>query len=312
MSRATISPLSGLNVWQDVGFHVEEGASTRISRSRGANLINKPLPAGEYQFAVRASNGYRVTYKITVKPTEHLHLGYDGADLLGGGLHESDVPALRPDEAGRGAGGAGPRCRDGRRRPADVRFRRLRPRAATARAAARSLRRRRRSRLRASMPMWSRRVRRPPAEPGLSESEALPGCGLVFREATVLPALGHDMVNHTILARPARRTACSRSVCSRCELIGPLKSVPATGHDMKTAPSLPRPARLRAWSRKVCTHCGETGALTNLPALGHDYAAVVTEPTCETPSFTTHTCGRCGDRLPLTFIAPWATPTTAS
>ncbi len=55
----------------------------------------------------------------------HLHLGYDGADLHGGGLHESDVPALRPDEAGRGAGGAGPRCRDGRRRPADVRFRRL-------------------------------------------------------------------------------------------------------------------------------------------------------------------------------------------
>ena len=55
----------------------------------------------------------------------HLHLGYDGADLHGAWLHESDVPALRPDEAGRGAGGAGPRCRDGRRRPADVRFRRL-------------------------------------------------------------------------------------------------------------------------------------------------------------------------------------------
>ena len=54
----------------------------------------------------------------------------------------------------------------------------------------------------------------------------------------------------------------------------------------------------------MCTHCGETGALTNLPALGHDYAAVVTEPTCETPGFTTHTCGRCGDHFTDSYIAP--------
>lgn len=56
--------------------------------------------------------------------------------------------------------------------------------------------------------------------------------------------------------------------------------------------------------QEVCTHCGETGALTNLPALGHDYAAVVTEPTCETPGFTTHTCGRCGDHFTDSYIAP--------
>ena len=67
--------LSGLNVWQDVGFHVEEGAKyPYFEITEGANLINKPLPAGEYQFAVRASNGYRVTYKITVKPTEHIYI----------------------------------------------------------------------------------------------------------------------------------------------------------------------------------------------------------------------------------------------
>lgn len=119
--------LSGLNVWQDVGFHVEEGAKyPYFEITQGANLINKPLPAGEYQFAVRASNGYRVTYKITVKPTEHIYISATTEPTLHGAwLHESDVPALRPDEAGRRAGGAGPRCRDGRRRPADVRFRRL-------------------------------------------------------------------------------------------------------------------------------------------------------------------------------------------
>lgn len=141
-------------------------------------------------------------------------------------------------------------------------------------------------------------------EPGLSESEACPGCGLVFREATVLPALGHDMVDHTILAPTCTTDGMQQSVCSRCELIGPLKSVPATGHDMQTRTVLAPTCTAAGMEQEVCTHCGETGALTNLPALGHDYAAVVTEPTCETPGFTTHTCGRCGDHFTDSYIAP--------
>ena len=95
-----------------------------------------------------------------------------------------------------------------------------------------------------------------------------------------------------------------QSVCSRCELIGPLKSVPATGHDMQTRTVLAPTCTAAGMEQEVCTHCGETGALTNLPALGHDYAAVVTEPTCETPGFTTHTCGRCGDHFTDSYIAP--------
>ena len=50
----------------------------------------------------------------------------------------------------------------------------------------------------------------------------------------MLPALGHDMVDHTILAPTCTTDGMQQSVCSRCELIGPLKSVPATGHDMQT------------------------------------------------------------------------------
>lgn len=87
MSRATYLTLSGLNVWQDVGFHVEEGAKyPYFEITEGANLINKPLPAGEYQFAVRASNGYRVTYKITVKPTEHIYISATTEPTLHGSL----------------------------------------------------------------------------------------------------------------------------------------------------------------------------------------------------------------------------------
>ena len=122
----------------------------------GANLINKPLPAGEYQFAVRASNGYRVTYKITVKPTEHIYISatteptctepwLHGLTCLHCGLTKraGELEALGHDVVTDAA--VPPTCvSDG--------FDRGQP----LRALRRGLyRRRRRSRLRASMPMWS-------------------------------------------------------------------------------------------------------------------------------------------------------------
>lgn len=81
----------------------------------------------------------------------------------------------------------------------------------------------------------------------------------------MLPALGHDMVDHTILAPTCTTDGMQQSVCSRCELIGPLKSVPATGHDMQTRTVLAPTCTAAGMEQEVCTHCGETGALTNLP-----------------------------------------------
>lgn len=298
--------LSGLNVWQDVGFHVEEGAKyPYFEITEGANLINKPLPAGEYQFAVRASNGYRVTYKITVKPTEHIYIsatteptctepGFTNLTCLHCGLtkragelealgHDVVTDAAVPPTCvsdGLTEGSHCARCGEVFTAQTTVPSTGEHAHVVTPGKAATC------------------------TEPGLSESEACPGCGLVFREATVLPALGHDMVDHTILAPTCTTDGMQQSVCSRCELIGPLKSVPATGHDMQTRTVLAPTCTAAGMEQEVCTHCGETGALTNLPALGHDYAAVVTEPTCETPGFTTHTCGRCGDHFTDSYIAP--------
>ena len=45
-----------------------------------------------------------------------------------------------------------------------------------------------------------------------------------------------------------------------------------------------------------CSICGTvTVAQTEVPALGHTYESVVTEPTCTTGGYTTHTCTVCGD-----------------
>ena len=45
-----------------------------------------------------------------------------------------------------------------------------------------------------------------------------------------------------------------------------------------------------------CSECGQIiVAQVTVDALGHDHVAVVTEPTCTTGGYTTHTCSRCGD-----------------
>ena len=259
--------LSGLNVWQDVGLHVEEGVKyPYFEITEGANLINKPLQAGEYQFAVRAANSYRVTYKITVKPTEHIYIsatteptctepGFTNLTCLHCGLTKrtAELEALGHDVVtdaavpptcvsdGLTEGSHCARCGEVFTAQTTVPSTGEHAHVVTPGKAATC------------------------TEPGLSDREACPGCGLVFREATVLPALGHDMVDHTILAPSCTTDGMQQSVCSRCELAGPL---------------------------------------TNLPSLSHDYTAVVTEPTCETPGFTTHTCSRCGDHFTDNYVAP--------
>ena len=259
--------LSGLNVWQDVGFHVEEDAKyPYFEITEGGNLINKPLQAGEYQLSVRASNYYPVTYKITVKPAEHIYIsatteptcteaGFTNLTCLHCGLtkqtgeqealgHDVVTDAAVPPTCisdGLTEGSHCARCGEVFTAQTTVPSTGKHAHVVTPGKAATC------------------------TEPGLSDSEACPGCGLIFREATVLPALGHDMVNHTILAPSCTTDGVQQSVCSRCELTGPL---------------------------------------TNLPSLSHDYAAVVTEPTCETPGFTTHTCSRCGDHFTDNYVAP--------
>ena len=47
---------------------------------------------------------------------------------------------------------------------------------------------------------------------------------------------------------------------------------------------------------KHCSVCGEVLVVQEeIAALGHDYKSVVTDPTCYTEGYTTHTCANCGD-----------------
>ena len=48
----------------------------------------------------------------------------------------------------------------------------------------------------------------------------------------------------------------------------------------------------------MATHtceCGDTYRDSEVAALGHTYEAVVTDPTCTLPGYTTYTCATCGD-----------------
>ena len=152
--------------------------------------------------------------------------------------------------------------------------------------------------------MWSHRVRQPPARAGPERKEACPGCGLVFREATVLPALGHDMVDHTILAPTCTTDGMQQSVCSRCELIGPLKSVPATGHDMQTRTVL-APTCTAAGMEQEGLHalrrdrCADESARARPRLYGRRDGADV-----RNAGLHDATCGRCGDHFTDSYIAP--------
>ena len=115
-----------LIVRPDLGQRLTDSVETASHLSGGIVIVNLLREEQDLVFSQNyACDDCGISIEELTPRMFSFNNPYDGADLHGAWLHESDVPALRPDEAGRGAGGAGPRCRDGRRRPADVRFRRL-------------------------------------------------------------------------------------------------------------------------------------------------------------------------------------------
>jgi len=122
------------------------------------------------------------------------------------------------------------------------------------------------------------------------------------RESKEIAALGHDLVNHE-----AKAPSCTEigweayDTCKRCDYTT-YAELPATGH---TAGDAVEENRIEPTCTKIgsydevvyCTVCNTelSRETKEIAALGHDYVAVVTEPTCTTAGFTTHTCSRCGD-----------------
>ena len=94
-------------------------------------------------------------------------------------------------------------------------------------------------------------------------------------------ALGHNYQS-TVTAPTCTTDGYTTHTCTACGDSYTDSDKPATGHSW-TAASCTDPA--------ACKNCG----ITNGSALGHSYESVVTDPTCTTDGYTTHTCAVCGD-----------------
>ena len=66
------------------------------------------------------------------------------------------------------------------------------------------------------------------------------------------------------------------------------------GHDYETVVTEPT-CTTAGYSTHTCSVCGHTYVDGRVSALGHTYEKVVTEPTCTTAGYATYTCSVCGD-----------------
>ncbi|MBQ9847608.1 MAG: hypothetical protein IJO64_00920 [Clostridia bacterium] len=95
-------------------------------------------------------------------------------------------------------------------------------------------------------------------------------------------ALGHSY--ETVVTKPTGDDAgYTTYTCTRCKHSYKGDFVAPLGHNAG--------AEATCTTAQTCVDCGKV----LVDALGHEYDAVVTEPTCETGGYTTHTCSRCGD-----------------
>ncbi len=94
-------------------------------------------------------------------------------------------------------------------------------------------------------------------------------------------ALGHDYSEHIVIAPTCTIDGYTTHTCSRCDSSYTDSETEALGHTEGD--------EVDCLHDQVCTVCGEI----LVGKLGHDYVAVVTEPTCTTGGYTTHTCSRC-------------------
>lgn len=84
--------------------------------------------------------------------------------------------------------------------------------------------------------------------------------------------------------------------CSLCsyECLRYTIDIEPTGHIEPIQPTPPVLCEDYEFEKTLCTVCGLKQRII-VPGIGHDYRADITEPTCTTSGYTTHTCSRCFD-----------------
>ena len=119
-------------------------------------------------------------------------------------------------------------------------------------------------------------------------------CG-EFRFDAVIPALGHDLVDHE-----GKTPTCTEAgwepylTCTRCDYTN-YEEIPALGHDLVDHESKEPTCTEPGWNAyQTCTRCDYTN-YEEIPALGHDLVDHESkEPTCTEPGWNAYqTCTRC-------------------
>ena len=121
-------------------------------------------------------------------------------------------------------------------------------------------------------------------------------CGVSYTD-TPVAALGHDCV-YTVAVDPTTETQGLLSgTCARCQetLTVTLPVLSTTDYDYSVVTGASCTATGVGRYTWKTTSYGSFSFDVTLAALGHEYAAVVTEPSCTEPGYTTYTCARCGD-----------------
>ena len=122
-------------------------------------------------------------------------------------------------------------------------------------------------------------------------------CGAMLEEGASIPALGHDFsVKLETVPPTCTQQGYTSYQCSRCDATEHRDFTEATGHQEErrneTAPTCTEDGYTGDVYCAVCGQLLKPGE--TIPATGHQYTHTVTEPTCTTGGYTTHTCSVCG------------------
>ena len=132
--------------------------------------------------------------------------------------------------------------------------------------------------------------------PGITEGSHCSVCNTVIKEQELLPLAEHNYV--AVVTKPTCETGgYTTNTCSGCggsykdAFIVPLGHTEVT--DASVAPTCTETGLTEGSHCSVCNVV--LMAQEVIPATGHKYEAVVTDSTCFTQGYTTHTCSVCGD-----------------
>ena len=133
-------------------------------------------------------------------------------------------------------------------------------------------------------------------ETGLTEGSHCTRCDYLVSQ-TVIEALGHDYID-VVTEATCESEGYTTHTCNRCDDEHVDSYVDALGHDMIIDEKVdPTCTETGFTEGSHCSRCDYVIAQEVIEKLGHDYSSVVTQPTCESEGYTTHTCSRCGDSV---------------